>query len=98
MLQVFWLMIPLSVTMLVNMALGVFEKIGLEKIKWDFNIFKMGIYKAVLLVLAFLGLSFVFNVMDLSELGITPISVITAAIFLYAGKCCKKLSLILGVA
>lgn len=87
----------LAVVILVNIALGVYHKIGHQHVAWSWKKFFQGILKAILISGAFLGLAYVFEGSDLSGTGITPKIIITAAIVLYAVKDCKNLAAVLGV-
>lgn len=88
---------PLSIAIAVNMALGIYRKIGTEHMAWSWKKFFQGMGKAVIVGGAFLGLAYVFESTALSDTGITPSMIMTAAIVLYAVKGCKNLAGILGV-
>ncbi len=90
-------LIILAVAMSINIALGVYLKIGIEKILFDKTVFINGILKAVILACSFYGLAFCFDHTDLSSLGITPELIMLSAIILYVGKACTNLMSILGV-
>lgn len=87
----------LLIVIVVNMALGVYGKIGVEKISFDKKVFVKGIIKAVIIAGSFIGLAYVFDVVDLAKVGITPMLIMSSSILLYAGKACSKLASILGV-
>ncbi len=81
---------PLCVAIVVNIALGVFQKIGKEHIAWSWTKFFQGIIKTVILGGSFLGLAYVFEVTALSGAGITPSMIMTSAVLLYSVKGCKN--------
>lgn len=87
----------LAIAIAVNMALGVFGKLGVEKIPFDRHIFVNGIIKAAIIGVSFVGLAYIFDFVDLTSLGISPDLIMSAAIILYTGKACTKLASILGV-
>jgi len=87
----------LGIAMLVNVALGMYNKIGVEKLSFDKTVFINGIIKSIIVAGSFLGLSYCFLKTDLSTLGVTPDLIMLSAIVLYVGKACKNLMSILGV-
>ena len=87
----------LLIVILVNMALGVYGKIGIEKMSFDFKEFLNGVVKASIIAGSFIGLAYVFEQVDLSAVGLTPMLMMSASIILYTGKSCTKLASILGV-
>lgn len=90
--------LPLLATAIaVNMALGLYSKIGIEKIAFDKAVFFSGIVKALIIGISFTGLAYIFDVVDLTSLGISPELIMSSSIVLYAGKACTKLATILGV-
>lgn len=90
-------LLSLTVTIFVNIALGVYHKIGHQHMAWSWKKFFQGILKATLIAGSFLGLAYVFEASELSGTGITPNMIITAAIVLYAVKGCKNLAAIFGI-
>ena len=91
----------LGIAVLVNIALGLYynvEKIG--------NIFSVktlliGLVKALIIVSAFCGLSYCFDitgaVIDFGVFELTPEAIMIAALILYMSKGCTNLAKILGV-
>ena len=90
-------LLPLTIGITANMALGIYHKIGTEHIAWSWTKFLQGVVKAGIIAGTFIGLAFVFEVTALSDTGITPSMIMTAAIVLYAVKGCRNLAGILGV-
>ena len=90
-------LLPLTIAIAANMALGVYHKIGKEHLAWNWIKFWQGIVKAGIIAGAFIGLAVVFEMTALSDTGITPSMIMTAAIVLYAVKGCRNLAGILGV-
>ena len=90
-------LLPLTIAIAANMALGIYHKIGTEHIAWSWTKFLQGVVKAGIIAGTFIGLAFVFEVTALSDTGITPSMIMTAAIVLYAVKGCRNLAGILGV-
>ena len=87
----------LAVAMGVNLALGVYLNIGVKKLDFCWKKFWDGILKTVILAVAFLGLAYCFDATNLKSLGISPDTIMTAAIALYVTKDCVKLANLLGV-
>ena len=79
-------LLPLTIGITANMALGIYHKIGTEHIAWSWTKFLQGVVKAGIIAGIFIGLAFVFEVTALSDTGITPSMIMTAAIVLYAVK------------
>ncbi len=87
----------LATAMTVNLALGVYLNIGVKKIRFCWKKFGDGVLKAIILAFAFLGLAYCFDATSLKDLGLSPDTIMTAAITLYVTKGCIKLANILGV-
>ena len=87
----------LAIVMVSNIALGMYNKIGVEKIEFNKTVLLSGVVKAAIIALSFVGLAYSFTVVDLSSVGIEPNTVMFAAIVLYSGKALKNLASILGV-
>ena len=75
---------PLIVLMIANILLGLYAKIGIEEIEFDWKKLVSGIIKAVIIGIAALSLAYATSVIDLSGVGVEPATLITAAIVLYA--------------
>ena len=79
-------LLPLTIAIAANMALGIYHKIGTEHIAWSWPKFLQGLVKAGIIAGAFIGLAFVFEVTSLSDTGITPSMIMTAAILFVCGQ------------
>ena len=88
---------PLIVLMIANILLGLYAKIGIEEIEFDWKKLVSGIIKAVIIGIAALSLAYATSVIDLSGVGVEPATLITAAIVLYAQKAFTNLAKCLNV-
>lgn len=84
--EIYRLLPVLGIVMLINIALGTYSNIKIEKFSFDIKKFFAGIIKAVIIAASAVGLSYAFTVIDLSSIGVTPETIITAAIIGYAKK------------
>ena len=80
-----------------NIILGMYYNIRINKVKFDWKILVIGVVKALIITGAFIGLGFCFYQMDLTSIGISPETIMSAAIILYVTKGCITLSKILCV-
>jgi len=87
----------LAIAMAMNIIVGMYYQIGLKKVKFDKIIFWNGLLKAGVIGLIFIGLSYCFDRVDLSSIGMTPVMIIHSAILLYVGKVVIALCKVLGV-
>lgn len=90
-------LIALCVAALVNVLLGLYNNIGVERYKFDVRKLINGLIKAVIVIIAFIGIAYCFDITDLNSLGLTPDMIVNAAIVLYIGKSLQNLTKILGV-
>lgn len=90
-------LIALCVAALVNILLGLYNNIGVEGYKFDIRKLINGLIKAVIVIVAFIGIAYCFDITDLNSLGLTPDMIVNAAIVLYIGKSLQNLIKILGV-
>ena len=90
-------LIALCVAALVNVLLGLYNNIGVEGYKFDIRKLINGLIKAVIVIVAFIGIAYCFDITDLNSLGLTPDMIVNAAIVLYIGKSLQNLTKILGV-
>ena len=90
-------LIALCVAALVNVLLGLYNNIGVEGYKFDIRKLINGLIKAVIVIVAFIGIAYCFDITDLNSLGLTPDIIVNAAIVLYIGKSLQNLTKILGV-
>ena len=90
-------LIALCIAALVNVLLGLYNNIGVERYKFDIRKLINGLIKAVIIIVAFIGIAYCFDITDLNSLGLTPDMIVNAAIVLYIGKSLQNLTKILGV-
>ena len=87
----------LFILIVINIATGLYYNIGKLKTEFNWKIFWTGIVKSLIVGLSFVGLTFVFDNTNMSEIGITPQAIMNSALLLYGGKAVINLSRILGV-
>ncbi len=87
----------LGIVILTNITTGTYYNVKIEDISFSWNKLLTGIMKALIVGTAFVGLSYVFEVVDLGSLDVTPTMIMLSAIALYTGKGIKNLAKILGV-
>lgn len=98
MLDLVFKFIPtLAVAMVTNTILGIYYNVGIKNSRFNWKILLTGIIKALIIAISFMGLGFCFDQINLSSIGITPETIMNAAIILYVSKSCIKLSKILGI-
>ena len=90
-------LIALCIAALVNVLLGLYNNIGVEGYKFDVRKLINGLIKAVIIIVAFIGIAYCFDITDLNSLGLTPDMIVNTAIILYVGKSLQNLTKILGV-
>lgn len=90
-------LIALCIAALVNVLLGIYNNIGVEGYKFDIRKLINGLIKAVIIIAAFIGIAYCFDITDLNSLGLTPDMIVNTAIILYIGKSLQNLTKILGV-
>ena len=90
-------LIALCIAALVNVLLGLYNNIGVERYKFDVRKLINGLIKAVIVIIAFIGIAYCFDVTDLNSLGLTPDMIVNTAIILYIGKSLQNLAKVLGV-
>lgn len=87
----------LAITMSINIALGMYYKIGKTKVSFDWKVLLQGVIKALIIGLSFMGLAYVFDKVDLGSIEINPNIVMTSGIVLYVTKDLENLMKILGL-
>lgn len=87
----------LGTSIIINIALGLYYKIGTQNTTFDYKILLSGIIKAIIIGGSFVGLAYCFDTIDLTSIGITPLLIMGLAITLYVTKDLENLSKILGV-
>ena len=90
-------LIALCIAALVNVLLGLYNNIGVERYKFDVRKLINGLIKAVIIIVAFIGIAYCFDVTDLNSLGLTPDMIVNTAIILYISKSLQNLTKILGI-
>lgn len=90
-------LIALCIAALVNVLLGLYNNIGVEGYKFDVRKLINGLIKAVIIIVAFIGVAYCFDITDLNSLGLTPDMIVNTAIILYVGKSLQNLTKILGI-
>lgn len=87
----------LAIAIVINMLLGVYNNISIEKCDFDWKVLANGIVKAAIIACAFMGIAYAFDSTDLSAIGVTPDLIMNSAIILYMGKAVQNLIKILGI-
>lgn len=87
----------LAIAIVINMLLGVYNNISIDKCDFDWKVLANGIIKAAIIACAFMGIAYAFDSTDLSAIGVTPDLIMNAAIILYMGKAVQNLVKILGI-
>lgn len=101
MIQVLQYLPVLAVAMIVNILLGMYNNISIEKQNFDWKKLLQGGIKAVIVALTFLGLSYCFDAtgagIDLGTFELTPSLIMISAISIYMVKGVTTLASILGI-
>lgn len=94
MIDLYWAMIGLGICAAVNWALGLYDKIGVEQLSWDWKAFARGMAKIVIVVGSIIGLGFVwyYSKFDLSGIGWDPMTIVTGGATYYAAKSFKRIA------
>lgn len=80
-----------------NIAIGTANSLVVDKIEFDKKRMLEGFIKAVAAIAGVFALAYAFDTIDLSSLGFTPMTMITAGIIAYAYKLGVNLVKILGL-
>ena len=80
-----------------SQLIGLYNNIGVERYKFDVRKLINGLIKAVIIIVAFIGIAYCFDVTDLNSLGLTPDMIVNTAIILYISKSLQNLTKILGI-
>lgn len=96
MIELCWAILILGVAACVNWILGLYDKIGVEQLKWDWKEFTRGAVKIGIIVGSVIGLAFVwqYSGIDLSGAGYEPLTVTTTATAYYTYRAIKHLAVI----
>ncbi|WP_301204459.1 hypothetical protein [Bacteroides acidifaciens] len=91
-------MLPVIVALIVaNIAAGTVNSMAIEKIRFDKVRMAEGIVKGMIAIAAVFALAYAFDVIDLSGLGFTPLTIMSTGIIVYACKLGVNLIKILGL-
>ena len=90
-------LIALSIAAIVNILLGVYNNINVANCNFDIKKLLNGIIKAIIIIVAFIGIAYCFDITDLNSLGLTPDMIVNTAIILYVSKSLQNLTKILGI-
>ena len=97
MAELCWGILFLGVAAAVNWALGLYDKIGVEKLTWDWKEFARGGIKIGILVGSVIALGILWQCsgIDLSGAGLEPLTLTTTSTAFYAFKAIKHLATII---
>lgn len=89
----------LGIAVVCNILCGIYYNINVKEIKFNWNKLFNGIMKAIIVIVVFIGMAYIFDQMkELAEaLGVTPKFIMVSAITLYTSKVLISLGKILGV-
>lgn len=91
-------MLPiLVIAVIINIMLGTYYKIGKNKLKFNCKVFIQGLIKAFIVGASFIGLAYCFDVIDLSNIGITPTTIMSTSVIMYVTKDIQNLAKVLGI-
>ena len=98
MIELCWGILFLGVAAAVNWALGLYDKIGVEQLTWDWKEFIRGAVKIGIIVGSVIGLGFAWqhSGLDLSGAGLEPQTVTTTATAYYAYRAITHLAKIIN--
>ena len=96
MIDLAWAVLFLGIAVVINWALGIYDKVGVEQIKWDWRTFLRGAVKIVIIAGSVIGLGFAwqYSGIDLSGAGLEPLTLTTTATAYYAYNAIKHLAAI----
>lgn len=94
MMELCWGVLFLGVAAAVNWALGLYDKLGVEKLTWSWREFARGAVKLLIIVGSVIGLGFAwaYSGIDLSGAGLEPLTVTTTATMYYAYRAITHLA------
>lgn len=87
----------LAIAIAINVLLGLYNNVSIDKCNFDWKILVNGIIKAAIIAFSFMGIAYAFDSTDLSTIGITPDLIMNSAIILYMTKAVQNLIKILGI-
>ena len=99
MLELCWAVLILGIFVVINWAMGIYDKIGAEKLTWNWKEFGRGLAKIVIVAGSIIGLGFAweYSGIDLTGAGLEPKTLTTAASVYYAYRAIRHLSNILNI-
>lgn len=87
----------LAILIISNILLGTVYNMDIKDMKFDKIKFLNGFKKAVSIAIAFVGLAYTFDVVDIGGDIVTPQLIMSSALATYAGKVVVNLTKILGI-
>ena len=99
MAELCWGILFLSIAAAVNWAMGLYKKIGVEKIRWDWREFLRGLVKIALIIGSVIGLGIIwkYSGIDLSGAGLEPLTMTTTATVYFSYKAVRYLETIFQI-
>lgn len=94
MIDLLWALLFLGIAATANWLLGLYDKLGVEKVTFNWKEFLRGIIKMLIIVAVAIGLGFAweYSGIDLSGAGLTPMTVTTTATIYFAFKAIRRLA------
>lgn len=97
MLEIIKMLLPLSLAVIINIALGTYYNISIQNLKFDKFKLLDGLTKAVIVGGSFVGLAYIVSTVSLGDFAIDPKLIMITAIGTYAVKDVGNLCKILGI-
>ena len=99
MIELCWAVLFLGIAVCTNWFLGIYDKISVESIKWDWKEFAKGIAKIAIVAGSVIGLGFAwyYSSIDLSGAGLEPLTLTTSATAYYFYRAISHLANIIGI-
>ena len=94
--EVLKLLAPLAVSVIINIALGMYYNIGKQRLSFNYRWLLNGLVKALIVGGSFVGLAYIVDTVQIMPEE-TPQLVMLSAIILYVGKATISLKKILGL-
>lgn len=94
--EVLNLLAPLAVSVVINIALGMYYNIGKKRMSFNYRWLLNGLIKALIVGGSFVGLAYIVDTVQIMPEE-TPQLVMLSAIVLYVGKAIISLKKILGL-
>jgi hypothetical protein len=97
MIELCWAILYLGIAVVINWMLGLYDKIGVEQVAWDWKTFIKGAIKIGIISGSAIGLGFIweFSGLDLSGGGLEPLTLTTTTTAYYAFNAIKHLASII---